>query len=272
MYRKAIVTFLDILGFAGLVKSGTAADVKKRLETVSRFAAPPVADPVFSPISIAFSDSIVRVRFLDGENEQCPLGIPFSELLDIAHIQTELVSHDVILRGAVSYGEIYAEGNVIFGPALVRAYELETKMALYPRVVVDPDLLNATKVDRSLGAEHHSTEDDRKYLRSLLSRGENGLWFVDYLRVAALALDDAGLEPEFLSRHKILITSRYANQSARVAALEKLLWLAVYHNRRMATLGPRWFSEHGVDKKKFVITTKEIPALARMPKRGRSLL
>jgi len=34
-------------------------------------------------------------------------------------------------------GNLYHKSNLIFGPALIRAYELESKYAIYPRIIVD---------------------------------------------------------------------------------------------------------------------------------------
>lgn len=66
-YRRAVVTFLDIMGFANLVKSGEADKIKHVLSAVRKYAPPEspdkIPDEVPTIYSVAFSDSIVRVRF-----------------------------------------------------------------------------------------------------------------------------------------------------------------------------------------------------------------
>ncbi|WP_150636788.1 hypothetical protein [Pseudomonas fluorescens] len=132
-YRRAVVTFLDILGFASLVKRGDADKVEHVLSAVRKYAIPEGHDQMDNEVpticSVAFSDSIVRVRFLDGDNLRYPIGHVLSEINDLGLIQGELISENIILRGALTIGEIYLNQGIIFGPAMVTAYELESKLA-----------------------------------------------------------------------------------------------------------------------------------------------
>jgi hypothetical protein len=44
-----------------------------------------------------------------------------------------------LTRGAVTIGSICHDGQVVFGPALNRAYELESQIAKYPRIIFDKE-------------------------------------------------------------------------------------------------------------------------------------
>nr|WP_317187917.1 hypothetical protein [Acinetobacter gerneri] len=44
--------------------------------------------------------------------------------------------HNILLRGALTIGEIYHDENMVFGPAMVEAYELESKVAEFPRIIL----------------------------------------------------------------------------------------------------------------------------------------
>lgn len=48
-----------------------------------------------------------------------------------------------LLRGGVTYGKVWIEEslNLIIGPAVVRAYELESNEAKYPRVLIDEECI-----------------------------------------------------------------------------------------------------------------------------------
>lgn len=268
-YRQAVVTFLDIMGFGDLVKTADAPKIKGVLDIVARFTKGDLHDfDAFGPTTIAFSDSIVRIRYIDGKNAEYPMGHVCDEVIDMIHAQGELIKHDIVLRGGITSGHIYFDGTTVFGPALVRAYELESKAALYPRVVVDPITLNAMKTDKRLGYYHHTRDTDRRYLRNLLRRGENGRWFVDYLWAIVGELDDPDLEIEVLKDHKQLVLNRLKDSKIRLAALDKILWLATYHNRRIASLPNKWFSHFGVSRTELRITTNELPELAILPKKG----
>lgn len=263
-YRPAVVTFLDILGFGQLVKQESASKVQEVLAVVSKFVAKVSRNP-YSPQAFAFSDSIVRVRHIDGLNALHPTGLLFSEILDIVHAQAELVPHNVILRGAITVGEIYADGSTVFGPALVRAYELETKTALYPRVVIDPHALNQLRQDAALRAEHHSVKEEVQCVRDLLRRGENGSWFVDYLHSFSPELDEPAMEPDFLRMHRDLVLLRYQAAGNNTAFLDKLLWLALYHNKCVSLIPFPKLKQWGVKRTDLEIKTADMAELARMP-------
>lgn len=55
----------------------------------------------------------------------------------------------MLVRGAATNGLFYADETFVFGPALIEAYELESKTSAYPRIIISDSLL--------------------KYLRSLVS-------------------------------------------------------------------------------------------------------
>ena len=126
-YSKAIVTFLDILGFRNLVTTESAEEVDRKLNSVERFTAPIYIkgddlDRQLEPSVIWFSDSVVRVRQLETEaNLASPSGLLFWELLDLVHAQAELVREGILLRGGVAYGDVLLSGSRVFGPAVVRA-------------------------------------------------------------------------------------------------------------------------------------------------------
>lgn len=50
-------------------------------------------------------------------------------------LSNELIGLDIIIRGGISYGELYDDGDRIFGKALVEAVKLE-KDACFPRIIL----------------------------------------------------------------------------------------------------------------------------------------
>lgn len=270
VYRPAVVTFLDILGFSSLVKNGTAEEVAQVLKTLRRFAeSKQFKEPDDTDaLSFSFSDCIVRIRFLDGVNQQHPIGHLFHEILDLIHIQGELILHRILVRGGMTMGSICAIGSTVFGPAMVRAYELESKSAIYPRVVIDPVLLNAVRDDHRLRAAHNSLEYELQAIRNLIRRGESGAWFVDYLPASFAELDEPEDWHVLLAKHRELVQERYQNPG-RAAYLDKILWLATYHNDIVSEIPAKSFDHKGLSRDDFIVKTKDIPELARMPKRKR---
>ncbi len=59
-------------------------------------------------------------------------------MLTIAVLIQRLLERRILVRGGVTIGDIFHKGNVSFGPAFIRAYDLERLHARYPRIIFDP--------------------------------------------------------------------------------------------------------------------------------------
>jgi hypothetical protein len=57
-----------------------------------------------------------------------------------AHMSNRFLVMGFVCRGAIVVGPLIHHGAVIFGPALVRAYEMEAKIAINPRILVAPEV------------------------------------------------------------------------------------------------------------------------------------
>lgn len=69
-------------------------------------------------------------------------------------------SPPVLVRGGIAQGNIYSDGDVIFGDGLIRAYLLESKNAEVPRIIVTKDLLDKYS---------NCSSDTKTYMQSLLA-------------------------------------------------------------------------------------------------------
>jgi len=56
--------------------------------------------------------------------------------------QFSLLSKRIFLRGAISYGSDYFDEHIIFSKALVKAYKIESNISIYPRIVIDKELVD----------------------------------------------------------------------------------------------------------------------------------
>jgi hypothetical protein len=263
-YRSAIVSFIDILGFRELVRTQSASDILRSLRLIQKIAAP-AEESLLSKRDLgrdmnrtrafAFSDSIVRIRPYDAEYNE---GSFFHELISLVHMQAELADHGVFVRGGMSLGEIFFEENGVFGPALIRAYDLESQYANVPRIIIGPEVFQEFRKNRKLRAEHHNLADEIHYIKRLTRRGDDGLWFVDYLKAIANEMDEPAFQyPTFMERHRNFITERAKGLSLQGRELQKYLWLAEYHNIVCR--------ECGSEVTELLITPKELPGMETLP-------
>ncbi|KLT69620.1 hypothetical protein [Flavobacterium sp. ABG] len=59
--------------------------------------------------------------------------------------QILLLQKGIFTRGAITIGSYYSDENIIFSGGLVEAYNLESKVANYPRVIISKKLLDVFK-------------------------------------------------------------------------------------------------------------------------------
>lgn len=266
MYQKAIVTFLDILGFSNLVSQSKPEKVKLVLDAVLSSTSPiSINDDVEEDDQaevISFSDSIVRVRkYETKKNLEHQQGLLFQELISLVHAQGELIKHSIIIRGSVSFGDIYISSGQVYGPGLISAYELESKYALYPRIIIDPQLIEEYKTNKLLKAKWHSYEDEIEFVGNLVKQGDDGMWFIDYAKALERELDEPEMYPIFLRKHREVIIEGAKKHKKLNSILSKYIWMANYHNKLVSNISKKAFKHYGCDKSDFLITSQEIQSL-----------
>src|SRR4029077_13762190 len=106
------------------------------------------------------------------------------EIYYLSEMQLSMALDGILIRGAICVGDLFAESeeSIVFGPALVKAYRLESEYAIYPRIVIDRDVI--------------WDAEERGYIASwhdYCLQGEDGVYFVDYFFGASLT----GLEIGF---------------------------------------------------------------------------
>ena len=57
----------------------------------------------------------------------------------------QLIRRDIYPRGGISTGFHYEDENMIFSDGLIKAYELENERAIYPRTILDEELVQRLK-------------------------------------------------------------------------------------------------------------------------------
>lgn len=236
-YEPCIVSFIDVLGFRSLLNSRHAFDIRDVLLKLRSYTAP-IEDSSFLRqkgkrlLSRAYSDSVsdavVRVRVF---NTQFSDGAFFHELLDLLHAQIQCINSGVVIRAGVAVGDAHVGPNgkgPVFGPAMVRAYEIETNEAIHPRIVVDETAYQRFLTDPLLRNEDHDLQEELDYVDRLLRVDEDGKRFIDYLGASETEFDDAVSYFSFLNHHSALVREKLATTCGRVR--EKFEWLSKYHN------------------------------------------
>lgn len=132
-YERRVVLFLDILGFRALTNRNNGEQIYKLFTGLNKLREKHFSSAYGSELTM-LSDSIVLSVPLDPHAVRQGLREGFDLASHFAYIFLE---EGVLTRGGLTIGDIYHNENVVFGPALNRAYELESELAKYPRIIID---------------------------------------------------------------------------------------------------------------------------------------
>lgn len=239
--KPHVILYLDILGYKNIITSATNENefldhvhtlfslLSKHIETYTH----KVDEKEGSELNLSgfksmiFSDNILFFAPYDSEKDM--LNLANSLIYGLSQFLFQYTNSDIFFRGAITSGELFydEELHFVFGTGLIRAYELESTVAIYPRIVIDTCLKPSPIL---VGW----TQD------------EDGIWYVDYLALGhALLCDYRGKGPQiphdtFLSNmgnHRNAICSGLKKCKTNDRVYSKYGWLASYHNRFCRCIG-----------------------------------
>lgn len=223
-YDERVVAFVDILGFSSMINKSSSdveeyKKIKFALETIQNVKK--ISDINGAKVT-TFSDSIVLSYPANGRD---PL---YSILLDLIHLQIDLLQQGVLVRGGVAKGKVRHVKEMVFGPAMVLAYELESKYAVYPRIIVEKDLVDWEC--ENYRNQLYGAEFDIADLHSLLKEDEyNDIFFIDILSQQN-ELDLIEDYEILLQRVREIIINGLSNNKNNKSVVMKYIWLKNYFN------------------------------------------
>ena len=140
-YERKFVAFYDVLGWRQKIAEagndpGMILALKGAVTGWSLLSNVEVQNRGFKTRITTFSDNVVISEPVEGPN--------FHLLLfRLGYMQVIASWSGLLIRGAITIGDIVHDDSIVFGPALNRAYELESQQAIYPRIIIDPDIGDA---------------------------------------------------------------------------------------------------------------------------------
>lgn len=149
-----------------------------------------------------FSDNILLTVKID-ENDSNRVA-KIEKIINLAgNIYNDALKHGYLIRGGITEGEFYKDDNNIFvyGKALIEAINLEEKIAIYPRIVVQ----NSIK------------ESNPRYFQ----QDKDGVWYLDSFLVLGL-YNYASFKKPLLK----ILKRNYKDEKAR----QKIMWAISYFN------------------------------------------
>jgi len=145
--EKYVVAFLDILGFGNYVKG---LNDENKIKGIINFLniLKKLEKPYKEESNSGFTIKLGYVNFSDSVIVYAPINLEspiLNSILNLLFVNVGFIqaatleSFGLPIRGGISTGRFYDE-NIFFGDGLVNAYELESKEAKHPRVIIDKNL------------------------------------------------------------------------------------------------------------------------------------
>lgn len=141
-YKECYIAYIDILGFKNIIKEDQMCcdELLKVLTTPKNktlkniYAFENNTESLISPVQYhIMSDSLVYYIDVSEKNAFLSIVVNCSNIIR----QMAFLSNPIFVRGAITKGKIYYNKDIIFGPGLIRAYELEENIAIFPRIIID---------------------------------------------------------------------------------------------------------------------------------------
>jgi len=218
--KEQYVAFLDVMGFSDLVNKRNIKRLESYFDRIQEVLIS-IGTTKKSIQSFLISDSIILIApgtKTDFENL----------VVAIRRIQSSLLWKKILLRGAVSYGEVYYENqrNIIVGKGFIKAYLLE-KEAVFPRVIIDPIIIKnfgKTKMDFLDKFEslpfYYNFEKRLFYSKSEFSKINDDAIFIDYANKVIKETLNGNLK----LLYETIVENLYSDQKL----FTKYIWLRDY--------------------------------------------
>lgn len=218
LYWNKVTVFVDLLGFKSLVWKNESywalqANILPTLRQLESLADCNNAKD-FTILAnqrqvTTFSDSIVLSYSAVG-------AIKFLAH-DLATVVRTILGNGLLFRGGIAFGKLHHIDKTVVGDGLIRAYEIESKEAIHPRIVVDGPVIRILR--RLLAPPFAEAYEIELYNRALF-RDTDKRYIVDIAHLPGL--DNCIAQVRSIIEH----ADRTSSQ-----VLRKINWLETYHTR-----------------------------------------
>lgn len=224
-YNDRYCAFIDILGFRQLIESlsNEAGKVQALREILSGVHRP----------RTSLGESIRTQSISDAVALSAEVNVEglAAMMHTITYLSLDLLCQGFLVRGAVVKGPLYHDDSMVFGKALVRAYQLESEVVRYPRIMIVREV-----------------RDDilklRPNLTQMLRQSEDGPMHIDVLKPVAdmgrkvrggygLRDDEKRLHGRF-QLIKDRLQARFEESMDTPRHFEKVRWFARYWNETVS--------------------------------------
>jgi hypothetical protein len=227
-YHERYCAFVDILGFSPLIaslsQSGPEFELMRNLLTRIHNPEKGTTKNWYTEFRAQSISDAVAISTMRNQ-------VGLVEMLNATeHLTLELLSQGFFVRGAIVKGMLYHDDKMVFGEALVRAYQLESRVVRYPRIMIARDV---TQDLRDYCDNHQLGIEFPERIR----RADDGPWHVHVLRPLQMLHKSQPMtslpkhwDGVFFDVCRMQIQKRLDEAVDNPRHFEKVRWFAEYWN------------------------------------------
>ncbi|MBR3919674.1 MAG: hypothetical protein IKJ59_13245 [Clostridia bacterium] len=173
-YKECYIAVLDLLGFKAALKKydcNTIATIFDEINEEYTISYNETREPIVNKEDIhikVMSDSVCI--YIESRTENAlPALIATCDYFQIRMLR---LKEPMLSRGAIVKGKLYHNNDVLFGEGFVKAYYMQENEAIYPRVIIEKNIIEGFKTNNNA---------DQRYIDLLLTKDFDGYYFSDYL-------------------------------------------------------------------------------------------
>jgi hypothetical protein len=178
-----------------------------------------------------FTDNIIISHPVTSWDAEDDIGDLISDLVEF---NLRMAVAGFFIRGGWTVDLLYMEDDIVFGPAILKAYKIETEKARVPRIALDETVTEFLKKHLNFYANPADSPQNHHFLVDV-----DGVTFVDYLRGA---VDDSDyplvVDQSTFAEHRRQIEKNLKKYESQPLIWSKYQWVANYHNFFLKRVAP----------------------------------
>ncbi len=150
--------------------------------------------------SAMFSDFVSLFLSLREDENKVPMSGVYAAIFSAASVFLTMLAGRKVVRGGIDIGiGLKLKNGDIYGSALSRAYEIESKIAQYPRIVIGDELVKYLQVQAQRPNNTPFDDMNRQLARlcqKIIAIDEDGYPFIDFLGEEFKSIATSQLKPD----------------------------------------------------------------------------
>ena len=237
------IAFIDLLGSTKKIQENINGNPLKTISKIYHKVIEYLEQLKFHNIKPSwriFSDNILIVAPIHKNDEEEFFYAFYIVFISTLLFQASAMDYGWPLRGGIIIDKFYIDDILVWGRGLVKAYELENKYAINPRIIISKELeIIAKKASEKIIRDIPELKGENQYL--VITKGCDDYYYLNYQLCYYLLVKQKTITGLVLFSHLEKFLLSEINKKYDEKTHNKYLWLIKTHNE--------WCERNNIDHK-----------------------